>query len=44
MATTRNSAGAAITKPTFQPVSPKILPAEPILTVRSRMPGSAISG
>ena len=30
--------------PTFQPVSEKILPAEPILTVRSRMPGRAISG
>ncbi len=36
--------GAAQTKPTFQPVRLKILPAEPILTVRSRMPGSAISG
>ena len=36
--------GAAQTKPTFQPVSEKILPAEPILTVRSRMPGIAISG
>ena len=31
--------GAAQTKPTFQPVSEKILPAEPILTQRSRMPG-----
>ena len=38
------SAGAAQTKPTFQPVRLKILPAEPIFTVRSRMPGSAISG
>ena len=27
-------------KPTFQPVSENILPAEPILTVRSRMPAS----
>ena len=35
---------AAQTKPTFQPVSEKILPAEPILTVRSRMPSIAISG
>ena len=31
-------------KPTFQPVRPNILPAEPILTVRSRMPGRAMSG
>ena len=37
-------AGAAQTKPTFQPVSEKILPAEPIFTVRSRMPSIAISG
>ena len=33
-----------MTKPTFQPVSEKILPAEPILTVRSRIPSIAISG
>ena len=44
LASTRSRSGAAQTKPTFQPVSEKILPAEPILTVRSRMPGIAISG
>ncbi len=44
MASTRSSGGAAQTKPTFQPVSEKILPAEPIFTERSRMPGIAISG
>ena len=44
LASTRSSVGAAQTKPTFQPVSEKILPAEPILTQRSRMPGIAISG
>ncbi len=31
-------------QPTFQPVSEKIFPAEPIFTVRSRMPGRPISG
>ena len=31
-------------KPTFQPVRANILPAEPIFTQRSRMPGCAISG
>ena len=36
--------GAAQTKPTFQPVSENIFPAEPILTVRSAMPGRPISG
>ena len=40
----RARAGAAQRKPTFQPVRPNILPAEPIFTVRSRMPGHAISG
>ncbi len=38
------NAGAAQAQPTFQPVIEKILPADPTLTVRSRMPGSAISG
>ena len=38
------SAGAAQRKPTFQPVRANILPAEPIFTQRSRMPGKAISG
>ena len=33
------SSGAAQRKPTFQPVRPNILPAEPIFTVRSRIPG-----
>ena len=37
-------AAAPPTQPTFQPVSEKILPAEPILTVRSAMPGKAASG
>ena len=37
-ANTRRMSGAAQTNPTFHPVSEKILPAEPILTVRSRMP------
>ena len=44
LASTRSTFGAAQTKPTFQPVSEKILPAEPIFTQRSRMPGIAISG
>ncbi len=38
------SPGAAQRKPTFQPVSPNIFPAEPIFTVRSRIPGRAIRG
>jgi hypothetical protein len=38
----REGASPAI-QPTFQPVAPKILPAEPILIVRSAMPGSASS-
>ena len=36
-------AGVAHIQPTFHPVNEKILPAEPIFTVRSRIPGSAIS-
>ena len=44
LAATRSSGGAAQTKPIFQPVSEKILPAEPTLMVRSRMPGMVISG
>ena len=35
------SAGGATIQPTFQPVIEKILPAEPILTIRSAMPGKA---
>jgi hypothetical protein len=38
------AAAPRITKPIFQPVSEKILPAEPTLMVRSRMPGIVISG
>jgi hypothetical protein len=44
LASTRMSDGAAQTKPTFHPVRLKILPAEPIFMVRSRMPGSEITG
>lgn len=36
--------GAAAMKPTFQPVRGKILPAEPMRTVRSRMPESESIG
>ena len=43
-ATTLASSGAATIHPTFHPVSEKILPAEPILIVRSAMPGSVASG
>ena len=43
MASTEEIAGAAHIQPTFHPVSEKILPAEPILTVRARIPGCAIS-
>ncbi len=35
------SGGAAATRPTFQPVRAKILPAEPIFTARSRKPSIA---
>ena len=42
-ATTPASSGAAIIQPTFHPVSEKILPAEPILIVRSAIPGSEAS-
>ncbi|CAM5729119.1 hypothetical protein STENM223S_07653 [Streptomyces tendae] len=38
------SAGAAVTQPTFQPVKENVLPAEPMVTVRSRMPGKDASG
>ncbi len=38
---TAASAGGAHTQPTFQPVSEKILPAEPIFTHRSAIPGRA---
>ena len=41
LAITLVSAGAAQMKPTFQPVRANILPAEPIFTQRSRMPGKA---
>ncbi len=44
LAATRNSGGAAQTKPIFQPVNENILPAEPTLMVRSRIPGTVISG
>ena len=37
LATTLRMSGAAATSPTFQPVSEKIFPAEPILIVRSRI-------
>ena len=40
----RGISGAAMIQPTFQPVSEKILPAEPILIVRSAIPGSDASG
>ena len=36
--------GAATIQPTFHPVSEKILPADPTLSVRSAMPGSVASG
>ncbi len=38
------SAGGAHTQPTFQPVTVKVLAAEEIVTVRSRMPGRPASG
>ncbi len=37
------SSGAAVMYPTFQPVRLKLLPAEPMRTVRSRMPSNVIS-
>ena len=43
-AATLASSGAATIHPTFHPVSEKILPAEPILIVRSAIPGSEASG
>ena len=39
LAITSISARGPVTQPTFQPVSEKIFPAEPIRTTRSRMPG-----
>lgn len=33
-----------VTQPTFQPVKEKVLPAEEMETVRSRMPGREIRG
>ena len=33
-----------MTQPTFQPVKENVLPAEEMVTVRSRMPGSVASG
>ena len=42
--TADTSAGGAVTQPTFQPVKENVLPAEPMVTVRSRMPGSVASG
>jgi len=33
-----------VTQPTFHPVNEKVLPAELIVTVRSRMPGSEAIG
>ena len=37
-------AGGAQVWPTFQPVKLKVLPDEEMITVRSRMPGSAARG
>ena len=36
--------GDAHTQPIFQPVNENVLPADEIVTVRSRMPGSVASG
>ncbi|CAM5663122.1 hypothetical protein SFUMM280S_08318 [Streptomyces fumanus] len=42
--TAATSAGAAVIQPTFQPVKLYVLPAELIVTVRSRIPGKLASG
>ena len=39
MRTAVSSAGGALTQPIFQPVNENVLPADEIVTVRSRMPG-----
>src|ERR1035441_10977547 len=38
------SSGAALTQPIFQPVNENVLPAELIVTVRSRIPGNEAIG
>jgi hypothetical protein len=40
----RTSSAGPVAHPTFQPVNEKVLPAELIVRVRSRMPGSVASG
>ena len=37
-------AGVPVAQPTFQPVKENVLPAEPMETVRSRMPAMVASG
>ena len=44
MRTAVTSAGGAVTQPIFQPVTENVLPALPIVTVRSAMPGSVAIG
>ena len=44
MRTAVTRAGGAVTQPTFHPVTEKVLPPEPIVTVRSRMPGNPAIG
>lgn len=38
------SSGVAVTQPTFQPVNENVLPALPMVTVRSRIPGNDAMG
>ena len=42
--TAETSGAGPLTQPTFQPVQEKVLPAEEIRSVRSRIPGSVASG
>ncbi len=38
------SSAGPVAQPTFQPVNENVLPAEPRVSVRSRMPGSVAIG
>ena len=42
--TAATSSADPVTQPTFQPVNENVLPAEPIVTVRSAIPGSVQIG
>ncbi len=42
--TAATSSAGAVIQPTFQPVNEKVLPAEEMVTVRSRMPGKPARG